>query len=694
MKLGRNAIYSLSSISITALALYYILYDISLVDIFQLIKEADRTFVSFFVILSLLGVFFRAMRYQILLAASGYLVRTDVMYLVVLVRNICVDLLPARLGSLVYVAVITTKLKVPMPAALASWAHEILFDLIALAPLVFAAALAVSNGAYLNRGTLVSLASILIVMFILILKTLPYILNIMAKIIEPRTIESVTKEDAVSSTSPLNVRHRMAKIIREFRTEVLRCRSSGIYGQVIVLSILIRLSKYVALYLFLLALLMPRGYTSTTLPLPIVFFGLLSAELTATLPISGIAGIGAYQGMWIVVFTLLGLAPDIAKLTSISHHLFTQVYAYSLGICAALLLTLPWIKYSEHRPTLKKASNNKFTRTICLALFFAAFAGFSSNQLLAQTSTTSPSSLVSHTLSAEPLDVLRELKLDLVFDSNRSGTFGIYRTDYQKQTISVIRDTLNHEMFPDSATDGSAIVYAEAISLQRESPSKVYMLSMNTSEIAREPQLITDNGTFPTFSQDGHTIYFERDRHSVWAYDIEKSREHQLFPFRDQTFTGEVVKPRISADNIYLFFTSDKPKRWSTWRVNLKDRSQEFIAPGCEALPSPIIPEMTWVRTINVKEGSGIYSTLSSTTAPGNVTIREVLDQGAPRGHEYFPSYACHGSLLLWSASSPGQHSHESADYQVFMREESSRRITQITTDTYTNRWPKVLSCP
>ena len=58
----------------------------------------------------------------------------------------------------------------------------------------------------------------------------------------------------------------------------------------------------------------------------------------------GIAAFGAYEGAWAFTFELLGYPGHIAKLTAISHHLFTQVYGYLLGASAFLLLLLPQFK--------------------------------------------------------------------------------------------------------------------------------------------------------------------------------------------------------------------------------------------------------------------------------------------------------------------------------------------------------------
>jgi hypothetical protein len=73
--------------------------------------------------------------------------------------------------------------------------------------------------------------------------------------------------------------------------------------------------------------------------------------LAASLPVSGIGAFGAYEGAWAAAFELLGFPGHLAKLTAVSHHLFTQVYGYSLGALAFLLLLLPVFRPAAIVPT-------------------------------------------------------------------------------------------------------------------------------------------------------------------------------------------------------------------------------------------------------------------------------------------------------------------------------------------------------
>jgi len=93
--------------------------------------------------------------------------------------------------------------------------------------------------------------------------------------------------------------------------------------------------------MFLFALVFPIGFSLYELSVPKVFVGIVSAEFAASLPLSGIAGFGAYEGTWAFVFRLLGFSGDLADLTALTHHLFTQIYGYLLGALSLIALMLP-----------------------------------------------------------------------------------------------------------------------------------------------------------------------------------------------------------------------------------------------------------------------------------------------------------------------------------------------------------------
>ncbi len=322
-------IYLAFSLAVTVGVFSYLLKYVSVGEVLDLIRHADGRGILMFLVLSLGGSLFRLWRYLVLLRLSGYAPGPVALFLVVLVRNFFSDLLPARLGTLIFIYLANSRLGVPLPAATATFSLSFVFDLIALAPLILAAALGVGAAGRISPAALVAGGGVLAAATVAVLYLLPWMFRWSGRLVEWTPF-----------LSP-ELRRKLDQGLASVGDEIRKAKEGGVYLRVLVLSLLVRLAKYGSLYVFLFALLAPRGYDWGQLSIPRVFIGLCASELAASTPVSGIAAFGAYEGTWAAVFSILGFPGDIAKLTSISHHLFTQVYGYLLGAVALLVLLLP-----------------------------------------------------------------------------------------------------------------------------------------------------------------------------------------------------------------------------------------------------------------------------------------------------------------------------------------------------------------
>ncbi len=325
-------IYLLFSLAVTAGIFTYLLTHVALADVVDLIRNVDRRIVMLFVFLSLSMSVFRTWRYQILLKLSGYRPGTPALFLVVLVRNFFSDLLPARIGSLIYIYLVTSRLGVPGGAATSSFALAFLFDLIALVPLIVLAAWFAGAVGHIPVAGLIGGGGLLALVTVTLL------------LILPRCFDLAKRWLHHLAFIPLRWREKGEAMLAEAGEDTCRAKDSGYYLRLLVLSVMVRATKYASLYTFLYALLKPLGYALKNMPPSRVFLGLCASEAAASTPVSGIAGFGAYEGTWAMVFTLLGFPEKIARLTSISHHLFTQIYGYLLGAVALVVLLLPLFK--------------------------------------------------------------------------------------------------------------------------------------------------------------------------------------------------------------------------------------------------------------------------------------------------------------------------------------------------------------
>jgi uncharacterized protein (TIRG00374 family) len=360
--LRKNFLYAVFSLIVTIGIFSYLLSHVSLGEVFDLIRGADRRGVAMFLVLSIAMSVFRTWRYLLCLRTSGYVPPSSSLFLVVIVRNFFSDLLPARLGTLIYVYIVTSRLGVPFSAAASSFSLSFLFDMVALAPMIALAALATWGSTGISPVILVSAGCALMAITVAVLCALPWMFSIGGRIL------------GQLSLFPAARRSKWQAAWEKAEQDVRDVRSTGIYDRLMTLSILVRVAKYGSLYVFLFALIGPKGYGFAQLNVPRVFLGLCSSELAASLPISGIAGFGAYEGAWALVFELLGFPADIAKLTSVSHHLFTQIYGYSLGALALMILMIPFFKHDQllDRQTYPVGSRGLFYTRVLASVVLTA----------------------------------------------------------------------------------------------------------------------------------------------------------------------------------------------------------------------------------------------------------------------------------------------------------------------------------
>lgn len=657
----KRSIYLGFSLVATTGILSYLFTKVSVGDLLQLLREIDRGLLACFLILSLAMSFFRTWRYSLILRHSGYSPKLSSLFLTVLVRNFFSDILPARIGTTVYIYLANSRLGVPLSVATSSFAISFLFDIIAIVPMILLAVWLVGATTILSSSVLVTGTIALAAIAVTLLSFLPKILTLMERTPLPKRIKEVM--------------HQTASELRRY---------PSIYGEVLFLSVLVRVCKYASLWAFLFALLRPLGFE--TLAVPEVFLGICASELSASLPISGIGGFGLYEGTWALTFTLLGFQQEIAELTAVSHHLFTQVYGYAIGAFALALLLHPFFEIRTSQMDHKLEEVKIYWRSTAMAGLLALLC-FGVFQIFKVFEANASPTFADAATSSEQTDrewLAQELPGEIVFDSNHSGTFGIYASTTEGKSIRTIYDSKFEEQYPDPSPNGEHIVFARSRSTSRLAPSEIWIIDRDGSN----PRKIIGKGTFPTFSNDGKFIYFERKRKQVMRVNTDGSELKQVFPIPNIKFGNyQVVKPRVSFDQESVAFTSDKNGRWHAWQASLKSGKASLISDGCEPTWYEGNKDIAFIKNEHAKGGSGVFYF--------NQTLKEasaLYDTDGKRGHEYFPSLAYKNRFLLFGASAPEEHSHTEANYQLFARDLEKGKTVRITFNAATNRWPKWLS--
>lgn len=317
---GKDLLGSLVSVLISLTLVIYLLRQIDPRELLTTLERLYWPSVAIYVALSLAGLTARAYRYFLLLSGR---VGLGSLMIVTLVRNLFVDLVPARIGSLAYVYVVTQRCGVPLRDGLASFLLAFVFDFLAIAPLLLLALAVVGSGVtgwwvLLFLGAVVTISSFLA--YYALAPALRLIARVSARI--PRLQRTGAK--ALET----------AESLREIRRR-------GVLGRVFWVSVAIRLFKFSSYYALLHAILVSHGFTLATLKPFHVFLGVAGAELSATLPIHSFAGFGTYEAAWTLGFTQLGFSKELAILSGFATHLLSQIHDYSLGLLALLWVMRP-----------------------------------------------------------------------------------------------------------------------------------------------------------------------------------------------------------------------------------------------------------------------------------------------------------------------------------------------------------------
>jgi Tol biopolymer transport system component len=155
-----------------------------------------------------------------------------------------------------------------------------------------------------------------------------------------------------------------------------------------------------------------------------------------------------------------------------------------------------------------------------------------------------------------------------------------------------------------------------------------------------------------------------------------------IFNRDHERFGGRLIAvPRLSYNGDYLAFASDRKSRWTVWVFNRKTRRSQPVGPGCEPFWRRDNKSLLFVERAVSQAGRGIYLAKRPWKQP---TLEVLVDNGPPKGHEYFPALTEDESVLYYSdsAQSPLQ-------YQLYAKDLKTGEVVRLTEDSFDNRWPK-----
>ncbi len=333
-KTGRlkQAVYLILAACLTGGLLWYVLATTTWRDWVQLWSGVDHRLLLAYLGLFLSTILLRGLRYQLLIRASEGAATPSLgdLTTLTLVGNLFVDLLPARSGSLAYIVLANQKLQVELAACFSSFAFSFIFDMVGMLPLFLAAVLGAQLGGGPANPWLWLVFAVLALGSLAALALIDRLVGLAARLLGRLGGAGWAKYPRLE-----NPRLRAQRELATLARDMVLVKARGVFWPVLGLSVLIRLGKYLGLYLLILGLANQWGpQVAERLSLGLVLFSLVAAEASASLPISGLAGFGAYEGVMMLVLRQAGLEPSQASLLPVTLHIITQSIDYGLGSLA------------------------------------------------------------------------------------------------------------------------------------------------------------------------------------------------------------------------------------------------------------------------------------------------------------------------------------------------------------------------
>lgn len=282
-----------------------------------------------FLAIHFIGIALRTIRFRVLIQATHSEVVPSFLplSLVTLVRNMTVDMLPARLGELFYVALLNRGLGVGLGSCFSSLAISIWFDIMVIAPLVLGLLIYPMLGAEIQQRLWV-IAVLLVFACVIGILILRPGLGIAAKWlngfsdVQSRTLASVQS------------------FVDQFAESVDRSLNRATVIKTFVLTVGVRICKYSSIVLLF------EGIAAASFPGLVdadsgtILVALLASEAGASLPVPTFMGFGAYEAGGLAAFSMLGLPLAEAGLSLFSVHIATQTVDYTVGAMAAVVFLM------------------------------------------------------------------------------------------------------------------------------------------------------------------------------------------------------------------------------------------------------------------------------------------------------------------------------------------------------------------
>lgn len=687
------------SFAILALLLQLVnsgLSDLERPSVLAALQATSLALVLGYFIIYLITLFFRAYRYRLLLSMSGEpnVPTLKQMALVTGIRNMVVDMLPARLGELGYVGLLNRGYGVKLEHCGSSLAVSIAFDFIALLVVVFLIIAKQLLGGDVQGWALGAMISAVVLCVVALAGLF---------VLTPWANRFIAKNFSAKQESGLWF--KLTELLNNFSDSLSAVRNAGKTTQVIALSVIIRILKYAGMYMLFQAVAGPSFKELADLPLEHTVGALIGGEIGASLPVPTFMSFGAYEAGGALVFQLLGVSNQAAAVvTLLSVHIWSQLMEYILG--GILLATFIFIVRRAKDSSNAQVSLTR-KRVVQVASFIGAGgvlavgSGFLAYQLWAATKLGALSAPAAGQVS-EDANEWRQLSKDhvrsidgfVVFSSNRDGNHDIFKLDFKTFELSKLTSHPNTETYPRISPDGSKLVFARAHQVwmsQRNSVAwDIYVLDIASGKESK----VASNGTAPAWVDNESVTYLQESTKvtKVNIGDLSSTVLYESGVNNAMPKGAALQNPKYNPTTGEFVFTGRQNQigmhsgHWGTALSN--GDTHRGVHNGCEIAWNSAGTDLFQVTTGGRDSTNRVVKIDKDT-----LKVSSLIDLEGEFTHEYWPKESSNGEYMVIGASrSRKEHEHDVADYEIFLWKAGSQpqEATRLTFHTGNDNWPDV----
>jgi glycosyltransferase 2 family protein len=337
-------------VGLGAFLVYYLLSGIEFADLKKSFLQAHIPSLLIGFALWIIMDVTKTYRQNILVGSKD--VRYGDMFLVTLVRDAFNMVLPARTGELSYIYVLKRKFKIPVEVGVSTLAIGLIFELIIVFLMIIISIIIVGvNRFAVSSTTVIIISAALLVASLLLLFYLAKIISIFIRLGSYliRRFEKLKNSKAFNYIyEKLSETNKSIEIIQKRR----------VYWKVYLLSIGNRVLKYSSYYFLIHAFLKPLGYNFSDLPYWSILLATIAAEMSAILPTHAIAGLGTYEGAFVLASVGLGFSKEHATIAGFNYHILNLAFTVIQGLIAVIILVLPFYRSRRDAAIAEKADSS------------------------------------------------------------------------------------------------------------------------------------------------------------------------------------------------------------------------------------------------------------------------------------------------------------------------------------------------